>query len=159
LIVVSNTSPIIILFYAQHLDIFHKLFGTIYIPPAVYHELTIRSAKNQICSTLKNCHFIKVKSLEKTQLKIEHKLDLGEIEAITLAKQMNSDFLILDDKRAQKEAALQSIPFVSSFALLLKASQKGIIADINDTLDLLKEHHIFLSKDLKQFLDFLNKQL
>ena len=84
--VVSNTSPIIILDYAQHLDILHKFFGTIYIPPAVYHELTFRSADEQNRSILKNCHFIKIKSLDKTQLKIEHKLSLGEIEAITLAK-------------------------------------------------------------------------
>jgi len=42
-IVVSNTSPIIILYYAQRLDILEKLFNTIYIPPAVFNELTLHA--------------------------------------------------------------------------------------------------------------------
>jgi uncharacterized protein len=88
-------------------------------------------------------------------LKLEHKLDLGEIESIKLAKQMNCDILLLDDKRTQKEAAIQSIPYVSSFALLIKAGQMGIITNIDKSLELLKKHNIFPNKELKEFISFL----
>jgi len=58
----------------------------------------------------------------------------------------------LDDKRAQKEAALLSIPYVSSFALLVKAQQKGLLTDFELTLNKLEKRQIFVSKELKDFL-------
>ena len=73
-----------------------------------------------------------------------NKLDLGEIEALTLAQHMKADLLTLDDKRAQKEAKLLSIPYVSSFALLTKAYQKGFISNIQQTLKQLEKNYIFL---------------
>jgi predicted nucleic acid-binding protein len=63
MIVVSSTSPIIILNYAQLLDILEKLFSTIYIPAAVFDELTVHARNVQLRSIIKNCPFIKVKSL------------------------------------------------------------------------------------------------
>ena len=155
MIVVSNTSPIIILFYAQKLNILHELFKTVRIPPAVFFELTSQSSSEQLRSTIKKCPYIIVESLDDVELNLEHKLDIGEIEAIKLAKQMNSDILLLDDKRAQKEAAIHSIPYASSFALLVKAKQKGIITNMSETLELLKKHDIYPNKELKEFINFL----
>ncbi len=40
MIVVSDTTPIISLMKAGRLELLHKLFGTVYIPEAVYQELT-----------------------------------------------------------------------------------------------------------------------
>lgn len=62
-----------------------------------------------------------------------------------------------DDKRAQKEARLQGITFIPTFAVLLKAAQKGIISDFDAVLAELALKNIFLSRDLnlaaKSFLD------
>ena len=157
MIVVSNTSPIIILYFAQKLNVLNELFEVTYIPPAVFDELTCKSAKEQLRSTIAKCPFIKVESIGEVEIKIEHKLDLGEIESVKLAKKMNCDLLLLDDKCAQKEAILHSIPYVSSFALLIKAEQKGLITDINETLEILKKHDIFPNKELKDFIDFLKR--
>ena len=121
----------------------------------MFNELTCDSANEHLRSTIPKCPFIKVESLHKADIKIEHKLDLGEIESIKLAIKMNCDLLLLDDKRAQKEAILHSLPYVSSFALLIKAEQKGIITDINETLELLKKNYIFPNKELKDFINFL----
>ena len=40
MIVVSDTTPIISLMKAGKLELLHKLFGVVYIPEAVYRELT-----------------------------------------------------------------------------------------------------------------------
>lgn len=155
MIVVSNTSPIIILYYAQCLDILEKLFGTVYIPPAVFDELTIHARNEQLRAAIKKCLFIKVKSLNIPIPDLQHKLDIGEIESLTLAQQLKADLLILDDKRAQKETDLLAIPYVSSFALLIKAHQKGFLPDLQQALHQLEEHQIFLNKELKDFLGLL----
>ena len=156
MIVVSNTSPIIILYYAKLLEILEKLFGAVYIPPAVFDELTVHASNEQLRATIKNCPFIKLKSLDIPIPDLHHKLDKGEIEALTLAKQLTADLLILDDKRAQKEADSLTIPYVSSFALLIKAHQKGFVSDLQQTLHQLEEHQIFLNKELKDFLGLLS---
>ncbi len=152
MIVVSNTSPIIIFYYADILAILEQLFGTVYIPPAVFDELTVHASNEQLRSTIKKCPFIKIKSLEIPIPELQHKLDVGEIEALTLAKQFPADLLILDDKRAQKEADILAIPYVSSFALVVKAYQKGLVADLQQALHQLEEQQIFLNKELKDFL-------
>lgn len=155
MIVVSNTSPIIILYYAECLDILQKFFSTVYLPPAVNHELTINSHDHELRRAVKQAPFLEVRILTRPIQELKHKLDLGEIEAISLAQEMAADLLILDDKCAQKEAALLSIPFVSSFALLVKAHQKRLIADLDLTLNKLEDHGIFVSKELKNFSDIL----
>jgi predicted nucleic acid-binding protein len=72
-----------------------------------------------------------------------------------LAQPLNADLLILDDKRAQKEADLLTIPYVSSFALLVKTHQKGFVSDLQQALDQLEEQQIFLNKELKDFSTLL----
>ncbi len=155
MIVVSNTSPIIILYYAECLDILQKFFGIVYLPPAVDQELTINSQDHELRQAVGQASFLEKRTLAQPIRGLKHKLDLGEIEAISLALEMAADLLILDDKRAQKEAALLSIPYVSSFALLVRAHQKAILKDLNLTLNKLEQHQIFVSQELKDFLDFL----
>jgi len=90
-------------------------------------------------------------------LSFGRKLDRGEQEAITLASSIHSDYLLVDDKRAQKECQLRGITYVSTFAVLLRAAQKGIIDDIEDVISRLEAKRIFLNRDLhlaaKNFVD------
>jgi len=152
MIVVSDTSPITILYYSECLDILQKFFGTVYLPPAVEQELSINSQDHKLRQVIKQASFLEARALTRPMRELKHRLDLGEIEAISLALKMTADLLILDDKRAQKEAALISIPYVSSFALLVSSHQKGLVADLDQTLHKLEQRQIFLSKELKDFL-------
>lgn len=151
MVVVSDTSPIIVLHKAELLNILRQLFKIIYIPPAVFSELTQKASENRLKSSVNNCSFIHVKPLEIPIPSLEHKLDIGEIEALALSRQMNADLLILDDKRAQKEASLLSISYVSTFTLLIKAHQMKFVKDLKQVLEHLEKQNIYLSKDLQQY--------
>ena len=65
-----------------------------------------------------------MRSAPEEQLPLGHRLDRGEIEAIVLASSLNADYLLLDDKRAQKEAHERGLVVIPTFAIL-KGCTKG----------------------------------
>jgi predicted nucleic acid-binding protein len=58
LIVVSNSSPLIALSIVNSLDLLHALYGTIYIPEAVFHEVVIRGAGRPGATAVANTAWI-----------------------------------------------------------------------------------------------------
>ncbi len=40
MIVISDTTPILLLLKAGHLELLERLYGNVLVPNAVYHELT-----------------------------------------------------------------------------------------------------------------------
>lgn len=75
-------------------------------------------------------------------------LDLGESEAIVLAKEINADLLILDDEEARKNALLEGIRVVGLLAFLVQAKNRGSIKRVRPLLDALKDKGFFIRKDL-----------
>ncbi|MDZ7293038.1 MAG: DUF3368 domain-containing protein [candidate division KSB1 bacterium] len=146
--VVSNASPLIVLHNCGQLGILQQLFGQVLIPEAVYQEVVHNTRNRQQSEAVAHCDFIQVHPIPPQPFSFRHKLDRGEIEAIILASTLKADYLLLDDKRAQKEAKLQGITFIPTFAVLLKAAQKGIISDFEAVLTALQQKNIFLSRDL-----------
>ncbi len=55
MIVVSDTTPIISLMKAGKLELFQKLFGVVYIPAAVYRELTENEAFSEEARLVQEC--------------------------------------------------------------------------------------------------------
>lgn len=89
MIVVSDTTPIISLMKAGKLELLHKLFGVVYIPEAVYQELTDNEAFSEEVSMVQECEFLYVEEVDNgtsvTILRNFIGLDAGESEAIILA--------------------------------------------------------------------------
>ena len=146
--VISNSSPLIVLHNCGQLGILQQLFGQVLIPEAVYQEVVHNTKNRQQSEAVAHCDFIQVHPIPQQPFPFSHKLDRGEVEAIILASTLKADYLLLDDKRAQKEAKLQGITFIPIFAVLLKAAQKGIISDFDAVLTTLQQKNIFLSRDL-----------
>lgn len=155
--VISNSSPLIILYNCGRLEILQQLFGQVLIPEAVHQEVVDNTKNRSQSETVARCDFIHVHPIPQLPFTFGHKLDRGEIEALILSATLNADYLLLDDKRAQKEAKLQGLTFIPTFAVLLKAAQKGFISDFEAVLTELQQKNIFISRDLnlaaKSFLD------
>lgn len=155
--VVSNSSPLIILYKCDKLEILKHLFGKIMIPDAVHQEVIYNTKDLQQSEAISRCDFIQVHSIPDQQLTFSHRIDRGEAEALMLASSLKADYLLLDDKRAQKEAQLQGIDFIPTFAVILKATQKGFISDFDSVISELQQKNIFLNQELnlpaRSFLD------
>ena len=65
MIVVSDTTPLISLLKIGRLDLLKKLFGEIFIPQAVFNELTVDERFQMEANKIKKEKFILVKGISR----------------------------------------------------------------------------------------------
>lgn len=86
---------------AGQLELLQKLFGVVYIPKAVYRELTENEAFSEEIRMVQECEFLYVEEVDNgksvTILRNFTGLDAGESEAIILADEKHSDVLLMDE--------------------------------------------------------------
>jgi predicted nucleic acid-binding protein len=135
--VVSNSSPLIALSIANSLDLLHALYGTIYIPEAVFHEVVIRGAGRPGATAVANTPWIVQQAGANQQTVaslLSAGLDLGESEAIVLASELSAGLLILDESHARAVARQRGLPVTGTLGVLIAAKNAGMIAAIKPLL-------------------------
>ncbi len=134
MIVISNTTPIISLASINRLDLLEKMFSKIVIPEAVYNE--IKAKQHYGYSEIDNA-FIEVQKITGYLYKdfLLKELDAGEAETIILAKEMNADFVIIDESLGYKIANNVGLTAIRTLSILLKAKEKGYIFQLKPLLD------------------------
>lgn len=146
--VVSNTTPILALIKVDKLFLLKDLFGNIYIPKAVYNEIEEGKTKPYY-HDLKLESWIKILDIENRQpLNFLFDLDKGEAEAITLAKEIKADLLLLDEKEGRRYANLLDLPIAGTIGLLIKAKDKGLLGSVKEILLELVEKGIWIKPSL-----------
>ena len=94
--IVINTTPLIVLGNIGHLTVLRKLYGSVYIPQAVFDEVT---AKKDIAGRLihENTDWIIVKAIKDISRREAYspKLHIGEVEAMILAREIAADIIVL----------------------------------------------------------------
>jgi predicted nucleic acid-binding protein len=134
MIIVANTTPIISLASIGRLDILEKLFGKVMIPEAVYQEI---KAKPGYGYEQVDGAFIEVRAIQGLLYKdfLLTQLDSGEAETIILAKEVNADFVIIDENLGYRIANNAGLTAIRTLSLLLKAKEKGHIEQVKPLLD------------------------
>ncbi|MCK4796569.1 MAG: DUF3368 domain-containing protein [Spirochaetes bacterium] len=149
MIVVSNSSPIINLSQLDSLNILKKLFKKIYIPQTVYYE--IANYNQPGAEQVKQFDWIIKKSITNYSLStlLEQELDRGESEAITLAIELKSNLLLIDEKLGRLKADSLGIKYSGILGILLQAKSKNIITSVKFFLDdLINKAGFYVSKDV-----------
>ncbi len=142
--IIGDSSALVALSIMDRLDLLEEIFGEIYIPQAVYNEVAITNKPQSM--KLKVFLADKVVSVELDIGKMG--LGQGELEAITLYKKMDADFLLIDDRRAKNFAKLNGLNVIGSLGVMILAKEKGIIAFISNDLKKLIGSSLFISQDL-----------
>ena len=154
--IISDTTPIISLIKINRLDLLKKLFGEILIPEAVYRELTTNVTFKNEADIVKNSDFLKTSSVQNRKaleiLQASSGLDDGESEAIILADELNSDALIIDERKGRKVAQKLGIRITGTVGVLLQAHNENMITtdEIKQYLEQLRNSNIRLSDSLIQ---------
>jgi len=105
-IIVSDTTALMILIKCNHMELLTNFVEKVYIPNEVMKEL---SKKNDgIQSAIEKLDFIEIKNSN---------LDMGEIEAISLALETGLD-LIIDEKSGRKYAKSKGIEIIGLLGIL-----------------------------------------
>ncbi len=137
MIVVSNTSPIMNLAVAGHLNLLEQLYDRIFIPEAVLQELsTIRSEQLGVL-TIQVPSWIEKRSVVNRSLvnALLLELGIGEAETIVLALEMKADLMLLDERRGRQVASRLGPRFIGLLGVLLEAKREGLITAVKPVLD------------------------
>jgi predicted nucleic acid-binding protein len=141
MILIADSSALVALSVIDKLDILEELFGEVYVPKAVYDEVSQKNKRE----SFKLAIYCQDKILNiSSESNFNISLGLGESEAIVLYREKDADFLLCDDKKAKKFAQSFGINVVGSLGILLKAKSIGAITEILPLIDILKSSQIFI---------------
>ena len=151
MIVVSDTTPLIGLASIQRFDLLQKLFGEVYIPQAVYDEAVVAghevgSAKREVSTAV----WIKVVNIT-DRLAVEvllDEMDLGEAEAIVLAREISADWVLMDERKGRRKLTQLGLKKIGTLGILLKAKQEGLLSAIRPDLEKLQQQSFSISQDV-----------
>ena len=164
MIVVSDTTPIISLIKTGQLEILRKLFGAVYIPDAVYQELTENKTYAEEARIVQESGFLFREEVDNKKsvmiLRNFTGLDTGESEAIILADEKQSDVLLMDERKGREVAKKMGIKIAGTMGILAQAFDEKILTkkDIERCIECLKENEIRISQKLYQkLIDHIQK--
>lgn len=158
MIIVSDTTPLISLMKVNRLDLLEKLYGSVFIPKAVFNELTLNRKFATEANVISTAEFITCKEItDITALKILQRvtlLDLGESEAIILAQELNADALLMDEAKGRKVAEQLGIKLSGTLGVLIDGFDVGLLkaAEVNECIDTLQRYGRRISGDLIKFI-------
>ncbi|ALO16783.1 hypothetical protein L21SP5_03168 [Salinivirga cyanobacteriivorans] len=127
-LIVADAGPIFSLALVKQLGLLTRLFDGVKIPKAVWNEITLDD-KTLIYNDLKTFFTNKVVEISSFN-ELTFIMDYGESEAVILYKELQADFLLIDDKKARKVAENFEIQCVGTLGLLVSAKNKGLIEEL-----------------------------
>jgi predicted nucleic acid-binding protein len=78
-------------------------------------------------------------------------VDLGEAEAITLARELRADWLLMDERKGRKLASQEGIPVIGLLGVVLLAKRNQLIPSARVFLQRLdNEAGMYLADELKE---------
>lgn len=139
MIIVSDTSPINNLAAINHLHLLHQLYGMVFIPEAVYRELTDPNFPVAGATEVQTFDWIQTRTISDRTLveALSNELDVGEAEAIALAVEMQADQVLIDERRGRLVASQLNLRYTGILGVLVEAKSKGLIAGVRPLLDAL----------------------
>lgn len=147
MIVVSDTSAINALLHVKQVHLLSQLFGKIYIPAAVKTEL---DHSHQILPAF--IHVAVINNVDFRQ-RLEVRLDPGEAEAIVLAKELNADYLLIDEQYGRRIAQQEGLRVIGLMGALLIAKKKGLILSLRAiTAEIEAKANFRISEEVKEYL-------
>ena len=158
MIVISDATPIISLIKAGQLELLQKLFGVVYVPTAVYQELTGNRTFSEEIKMVQECKFVLVEEVNNRKLVDMLRkftgLDAGESEAIVLADEKQSDVLLMDEHKGRQVANKMGVTITGTIGILIQAFDEGMLTreDAEECIRRLKESGIRISGKLYQRL-------
>jgi predicted nucleic acid-binding protein len=123
MIIISDTGPLHYLILIDEAELLEEQFGRVIIPHAVLEELQHEKTPEKVKSWVNSRpEWVEVKTPSIVLLDLDRALGAGEREAIALAIELGADALLLDDRRAIREATKRNMPAITTLNILAKAS-------------------------------------
>ena len=126
--IIFNSSPLIFLSRLDFLELFLRYDYEFYVPEVVINEINAKQdeASNSVNRAIDNNRLI-IRQIKLLSLanSINERLGRGEAEAIALATELQSDYVILDDFAARREALRLGLNVKGTLAIIKKMRADG----------------------------------
>lgn len=136
MIAVADSSPFVVLVSIGHIDVLAALFSDVFIPPEVEAELAsprrpdaVRAFIAEPPSWLRVQHPVSLEPIEG--------LHAGEAAAISLARELGADLVIIDERLGRRAATERGLRPVGTIGVLEVAAGRGLI-DLADAFRMVK---------------------
>lgn len=151
MIVISDTSPITNLAAIGQLALLRQLYGQVIIPETVFRELTAQDGRHP-GAIVQQLTWIETRAVANpTVVKaLCAELDEGEAEAITLAQELSTDLLLMDEHLGRAAAARFGLKVVGILGVLIEAKHQGLIQAVKPLVDALMNLGFRIGQDLYQ---------
>ncbi len=145
-LIVSDTSCLIVLSKTGQLGLLKDLFSQVIVTPEVVREFG---------EPLPNWISVQEVKSAAIQRLLETQLDIGEASAISLALEIPSHQVLIDERKGRRIASEMGLKVIGTVKVLLLAKERGLIDSLNDALQKLLDAGFRLSEQLVK--DILSK--
>lgn len=147
MIVVSDTSPLNYLALIGVIDVLPKLFERVYVPPSVLEEMNrLKTPEVVRAWAISSPDWLYVVA-PKARLPSTTSLGSGEADAISLALQIGTQSILIDERRGRRIAELEGMIPLPTLAILERAAADNLI-EFRPVLARLLRTNIRLSQEL-----------
>lgn len=141
--VVADSSCLIGLAQINKFELLRDLFIEVYLPHAVYDEVAIKgkgeAGSNEIDSAIKDGWLLKKVVKDNVAVNaLTTLLGKGESEVIILAKELEVDYALIDERTARDVASLLNVKTIGVLGIIDLAIKKGFSIDKKKVIDQLK---------------------
>jgi predicted nucleic acid-binding protein len=161
MIVVADTCPISYLILLGHLDLLHRFYERVVVPPAVWRELEDEGSPVIVRSQLLEAPDWLEKRTPRQGLDPSLSfLDPGESEAIAVALELRADRVIIDETLGRQEARRLGLSVIGTLGVLRNAARANWL-DLPEVLSALQKTSFHVAPELIRSLleeDVLRKR-
>jgi len=156
MIAVSDATPLRYLIAIEQDHLLGHLFERVYVPPAVYEELTDAGAPESVRQRVTSLSaWLEVRAAPENQTAtFPVTLHRGEREAILLAEALRADVLLIDEHAGRSIAHSRNLPISGTLGVLERADRMGSVSNFLQVLARIKASGFFITAVLeKQLLE------
>ena len=152
MIVVADSSPLVILTKLGCFDFLNRVFPRVCISPEVHHEVVIAGAGLPGASEVSKAEWIEVRTVQNPAglHSAQRRYGLGSVEmsTILLAKELGANPVLLDDYRARKLAKAEGLEILGSVGLLETFYLRHYLSDLGSVFRQLLTHNVYIDQRL-----------
>jgi predicted nucleic acid-binding protein len=158
-IIVADSSPLIIMAKLGSFDLLKILYTQVHISAEVYDEVVVSGKGLPGAREVVTSNWIEVKQLQDRaallSAQAKYMLGIGELSTILLSKQLKADAAILDDLEARELAKQEGIQVRGTIGVLETLYRKRHLPDLRAAFQQLLKHDVYISRGLlNQRLNF-----
>lgn len=145
-LVIADAGPIFSLAVIDQIELLEQLFDEIKIAKAVWDEVTLDKS-TEYYHNIRQFFKSKVSNIKGFN-ELTFVMDYGESESVILYKELNADFLLIDDKKGRRIAENFGIKCIGTLGILSVAKDKGLIENLRPLFKKLIENNRYYSIQL-----------